>query len=71
MDAERTIAEIEWLERIFVAPDKRPLSVSDISAANQRHDAKLANSPWFRLWESYGLCCRPKSEDFRLGKIDS
>lgn len=71
MDAEGTIAEIEWLERIFVAPDKRPLSVADISAANQRHDAKLANSPWFRLWESYGLCCRPKSEEFRLGKIDS
>jgi len=29
MDAEQTIAEIQWLERIFAAPDTRPLSASD------------------------------------------
>jgi hypothetical protein len=28
MDAEQTIAEIEWLERIFAVPDTRPLSPS-------------------------------------------
>jgi len=32
MDAEQTIAEIEWLERIFAAPDTRPLSASDLWA---------------------------------------
>jgi len=25
MNAEQTIAEIEWLERIFAVPDTRPL----------------------------------------------
>jgi len=58
MDAEQIIADIELLERIFAAPDTRPPSASDLSAANRRHDEKLANSPWFRLWQSYGLCCR-------------
>ncbi len=58
MDAERTIAEIEWLERIFAAPDARPLSASDISAANRRHDEMNARSPWFQLWHRYGICCR-------------
>jgi len=61
MDAEQTIAEIESLERIFAAPDTRPLSASDLSAANRRHDEKLANSPWFRLWQRYGICCRSES----------
>jgi hypothetical protein len=34
MDTEQTISEIEWLEHIFAAPDTRPLSASDIAAAN-------------------------------------
>jgi len=51
MDAEHTIAEIEWLEHIFAVPDTRPMSASDLAAANQRHDEKNANSPWFRLWQ--------------------
>ncbi len=38
MDAERIIAEIECLERIFAVPDTRPLSASDLAAANRRHD---------------------------------
>jgi hypothetical protein len=42
MDAEQTIAEIERLERIFAVPDARPLSPSDLSAANQRHDEMRA-----------------------------
>jgi len=58
MDAERTIAEIECLERIFAVPDTRPLSPSDLAAANRRHDEMLAQSPWFRLWQQYGVCCR-------------
>jgi hypothetical protein len=49
MDAEQAIAEIEWLEHTFAVPDTRPMSRSDLSAANRRHDDKLANSPWFRL----------------------
>jgi hypothetical protein len=70
MDTEQTIAEIEWLERIFAAPDTRPLSASDLSAANRRHDEKLANSPWFRLWQRYGICCRPEHPEHRLGDIE-
>jgi hypothetical protein len=42
MDAEQAIAEIEWLERIFALPDTRPLQLSDLSAANRRHDVMYA-----------------------------
>jgi hypothetical protein len=38
MDVERIIDEIEQLQEMFEAPDIRPLSASDISAANRRHD---------------------------------
>jgi len=71
MDTEQTIAEIERLERIFAAPDPRPLSPSDLAAANRKHDEMLARSPWFRLWQSYGICCRSGSVEFRLGGVDS
>jgi hypothetical protein len=71
MDAKQTIAEIEWLERIFATPDTRPLSASDLAAANRQHDEKQAHSPWFRLWQRYGVCCRPESPVLRLGEIDS
>jgi hypothetical protein len=30
-------------------------------AANRRHDEMLAHSPWFRLWNRYGVCCRSES----------
>ena len=65
MDVERIINEIESLERLFVAPDKRPLNRSDLSAANRRHDEMLAHSPWFKLWQRYGVCCRqePRCSD--------
>ena len=66
MDAEQTIAEIEWLERIFAVPDARPLRSSDLAAANRRHDETLAHSPWFRLWQRYGVCCRTESPVLRL-----
>jgi hypothetical protein len=71
MDAEQTIAEIESLERIFAVPDTRPLSASDLSAANRRHDEKQANSPWFRLRQRYGVCCRSESPLLRLDEVES
>jgi len=36
MDIDHTIEEIERLERIFAVPDTRPLTQSDISAANPK-----------------------------------
>ena len=71
MDAEQTIVEIECLERIFAVPDARPLSASDLSAANRRHDEKQASSPWFRLWQRYGICCHSESPVVRLGELES
>jgi len=69
MDPEQTISEIKWLERIYALPDRRPLSPDDLSAANRRHDERNAHSPWFRLWQRYGVCCRPDSEEeFRIGE---
>jgi hypothetical protein len=70
MHAEQTIAEIEWLDRIFAQPDTRPLSASDLAAANRRHDDTLAHSPWFRLWQRYGVCCRTECPTLRLGEIE-
>ncbi len=70
MDAEQTIAEVEWLEHLFAVPDARPLSPSDLAAANRRHDEILARSPWFRLWQRYGVCCRPESPAVRLNGIE-
>ncbi|HYB76697.1 MAG TPA: hypothetical protein VEE85_00720 [Candidatus Bathyarchaeia archaeon] len=61
MDAENTIAEIEWLKRIFALPDTRPLSVSEREAANRKHDDMYASNPWFRLWKRYGICTRTES----------
>ncbi len=55
MDLEKTISEIEWLERIFSLPDARPLQLRDREAANQRHDELLADNPWFKLGKRYGV----------------
>ena len=71
MDIEQTIEEIERLERIFAVPDTRPLTQNDIAAANRRHDQVLARSPWFRLWQTYGVCCRPAAPLLRLSETDS
>jgi len=70
MDIERVISEIESLERIFEAPDNRPLSPSDICAANRQHDERQAHSPWFRLWQRYGVCCRTESPIINLGELE-
>ena len=69
MDVERIIDEIEQLQEMFEAPDIRPLSASDISAANRRHDEMLAHSPWFRLWQRYGVCCRTEDPVLQLGEV--
>ena len=45
MDVERIIDDIEQLQEMFEAPDIRPFTASDISAANRRHDDLLAHSP--------------------------
>ena len=66
MDPERTIADIELLEQIYALPDTRPLQAGDVSAANRRHDEKLAHSPWFRLWQDFGVCCRPQPSTNQL-----
>jgi hypothetical protein len=71
MDTAQAIAEIEYLERIFAVPDTRPLSASDLAAANRRHDEQQASSPWFRLWQRYGVCCRTESPVARLGELES
>lgn len=70
MDVEQAIADIERLERLFSVPDTRPLSGSDIAAANRRHDERLAHSPWFRLWQQYGICCRSESPSLQLGEVE-
>lgn len=71
MDTEQVITEIEDLERIFSVPDTRPLTASDVSAANRRHDERLAHSPWFRLWQRYGICCRSESPVIQPGSMES
>jgi hypothetical protein len=55
MDVERTIADIELLERIYALNDRRPLSDGEREAANQRHDQTVASNPWFKLWQQFGL----------------
>jgi hypothetical protein len=71
MDVERIIDEIEQIQEMFEAPDIRPLSAGDLAAANRRHDEMLAHGPWFRLWQSYGVCCRPAASVHRLGEVEN
>ncbi len=59
MDVEKTIAEIEWLERIYSLADTRQMQPADREAANRRHDEMYAANPWFRLWKRYGLSSAP------------
>jgi hypothetical protein len=54
MDVEKTIAEIEWLERMHALQDARPLQMADWKAANQKHDETYADNPWFRLSKREG-----------------
>ena len=66
MDVERIIDDIQQLEEMFEAADIRPLTEADISAANRRHDETLAQSPWFKLWRHYGICCRSETPVIQL-----
>lgn len=66
MDVERIIDEIEQLEEMYEAADIRPFTASDISAANRRHDERLAQSPWFRIWQDFGVCCRSEDPTLQL-----
>jgi hypothetical protein len=56
MDVEKTITDVEWLERIFGLPDTRRLRLADREALNRKHDDMYASNPWFRLWKRYGVC---------------
>jgi hypothetical protein len=60
MDVERIIDDIEQLQEMFEAPDIRPLSASDISAANRRHDQTLAHSPWFGFGSDMAFVAAPR-----------
>ncbi|HLH06298.1 MAG TPA: hypothetical protein VKW78_03600 [Terriglobales bacterium] len=55
MEPEKTISDIELLERIYKLPDNRPFSSADLEAANRRHDEVCASNPWFRVWQQFGL----------------
>jgi hypothetical protein len=72
MDGEKTIIEIELLERIYALPDKRPLRMLDWKAANKKHDETYANNPWFRLWKQYGGSapsrCKPRQCSYPISK---
>jgi len=54
LDPERTISEIEALERMFALSDPRPPEVGHLPFINQLHDEKLSRNPWFQLWKRYG-----------------
>lgn len=47
--------QIEQPQEMFEAPDIRPLSASDISAANRRHDERLALARGFSFGS--GMAC--------------
>ena len=69
MDADRIIDEIEQLQEMFEAPDIRPLSASDISAANRRHDELLAHSGGFSYGSGRGFVAArsfPRSDSTEL-----
>jgi hypothetical protein len=37
---------------------------------SSRNDEMLANSPWFQLWQRYGVCCRTEFSVLRLGESE-
>ena len=73
MDVERIIDEIQQLQEMFEATDIRPLSASDLAAANRRHDELFAHSPWFRLWQEAAAdsTCQGcvSSDTYKIAKI--
>jgi hypothetical protein len=67
MDVEKTIADIEWLERVFALPDTRRVRLADREAANRKHDRMYAANPWFRLWQRYGISTAARATPERAG----
>jgi hypothetical protein len=55
----RAAYDIERLERIFRDAGHRPAQTV-APAAQRRHDERLANSPWFKLWQHLHRC-RPEA----------
>jgi hypothetical protein len=51
MDVEKNIAEIEFLEHIYMLPDRRLSLDAGCRAANHEHDELDTHNPWLRLWE--------------------
>jgi hypothetical protein len=49
MNAEKIIAEIEWLELLFRLPDDRPLQNADWKVEEQKDNQPSINDPWPRL----------------------
>jgi hypothetical protein len=68
MDVESTIGEIEQLQEMFEAPDIRPLSASDISAANRRHDEMLAHSRGLGFGSISASAAEPSPQCFDRAK---
>ena len=56
---------------MFEAPDIRPLSPSDISAANRRHVEVLARSRGFGFGSDMAFVADLEAPDLRLGEIES
>ena len=55
MNAERIIAEIEWLEQLFRLPDSRPLQTADWKVGNQKANEANINNACPRLPEQEWL----------------
>jgi hypothetical protein len=45
-----------------------PTTIVPLTQHDYRKREILASCrPWFRLWQRYGVCCRPESPVIRLG----
>ncbi len=45
MDAEKIIADIEWLEQLFRLPDNRPLQITDWKLGYKKDNETSINNP--------------------------
>lgn len=49
MDAEKTVAQIEWLEELFRLPDERTPRMLDWKLGDEKRSEDCASDTWFRL----------------------
>jgi hypothetical protein len=70
MDVERIVDDIEQLQQMFEAPDIRPFSVSDVSAAIEGTTICLPIAVGFGSGR-YGVRGRAESPAIRLGERES